>query len=390
MSLRKICVVVASRANYGRVKSLLVAIKDHPKLELQIVVGASALIDRYGGVWRVIENDGFHISRKLFYSVDGENLQTQVKSTGLGMIELATAFVDLTPDIVVTVADRFETLATAAAAAYMNIPLAHIQGGEISGNIDDKVRHAITKLADIHFPATKKSADRLKEMGESSESIFNFGCPAMDLITKDRLKIDAKIMSKYGGVGPHFDWTLPYLFIVQHPVTTSFGRGREQIDNTLRAAAKFSGTHHIVVLWPNADAGSEDVAKGMRVFREAGEGREFSFFRNFTPEDFLRVLANSACAVGNSSSFLREGEFLNVPAVLVGDRQIGREIYGNCIISGYHSSEIIAAVEDRLKFREVYEGVSKGSAYGDGSAGRKICNVLASYRIGGIKRLSIS
>ena len=156
MKKRKICVVVASRANYGRVKYLLKAIKEHPDLELQLIVGASILLYRFGNAIDIIEKDGFKPTRKIHYVIEGETLETQAKSTGLGIVELSTAFEDLSPDIVLTVADRFETMATAIAATYMNITLAHLQGGEITGNIDERVRHAITKLADIHFPATNK------------------------------------------------------------------------------------------------------------------------------------------------------------------------------------------------------------------------------------------
>ncbi len=154
---RKICVVVASRANYGRVKYVLKAIEKHPDLELQLVVGASVLLDRFGNAIRVIERDGFVPVRKVYYVVEGENLEAQAKSTGLGIIELSTVFEDLQPDVVITVADRYETMATAIAASYLNIPLGHIQGGEITGNIDELVRHAITKLSHYHFPSTEKS-----------------------------------------------------------------------------------------------------------------------------------------------------------------------------------------------------------------------------------------
>ena len=141
--MKRICVVVASRANYGRVKSVMKAIKKHPNLDLILIVGASALLDRFGNITKIIEDDGFKINRSIHYVIEGENLTTQAKSTGLGIIELATAFQDLKPDAVITVADRFETMSTAIASTYLNIPLIHLQGGEISGNIDDRVRHSI-------------------------------------------------------------------------------------------------------------------------------------------------------------------------------------------------------------------------------------------------------
>ena len=186
---RKVCVVVASRANYGRVKYVLKAIQAHPDLELQLVVGASVLLDRFGNALRVIEKDGFTPTRKIYYVIEGENLETQAKSTGLGIIELSTVFEDIRPDVVVTVADRYETMATAIAATYLNIPLAHIQGGEITGNIDELVRHAITKMSHYHFPSTEQSKERLIKMGEEPERIVNSGCPSVDALCHQDLSI---------------------------------------------------------------------------------------------------------------------------------------------------------------------------------------------------------
>src|SRR6187431_8212 len=181
MSKRKIAVVITARPSYSRVKTVLSAIDKHPNLELQLVVAASALLDRYGSAVNYIEKDGFTIAAKVFNVLEGENLTAAAKTTGIGILELSTVFDNLVPDIVVTVADRFETMATAIAASYMNIPLAHIQGGEVTGNIDEKVRHAITKLADYHFVASENAKERVIQLGENTEMVFNTGCPSIDL-----------------------------------------------------------------------------------------------------------------------------------------------------------------------------------------------------------------
>ena len=157
MAKRKVCVLVTARPSYSRIKTALRAIQDHPDLELQLVVAASALLERYGHAIRSIEHDGFHVAARVYMVLEGENLVTSAKSTGLGLVELATVFDNLKPDVVVTVADRYETLATAVAASYMNIPVAHVQGGEVTGSIDEKVRHAVTKLANVHFVSTEQS-----------------------------------------------------------------------------------------------------------------------------------------------------------------------------------------------------------------------------------------
>jgi len=383
MMKRKICVVVASRANYGRVKCLMKAVKKHPELELQLIVGASTLLYRFGEAVNVIQDDGFRPVRKLYYIVEGETLSTQAKSTGLGIVELSTAFEDLNPDIVVTVADRFETMATAIAATYMNIPLAHLQGGEVSGNIDEKVRHAITKLADIHFPASEESKERIIRMGESPASVFNFGCPAMDILVNQDLSIDNEKMSSYGGTGSELDWTEPYILMVQHPVTTSYGHGFNQVQETLYALNRFKKIQK-VVLWPNIDAGTDDVSKGIRIFREQHRTERYHYFRNFSPEDYARVLNNAACVVGNSSSFIREGCFLGVPAVIVGDRQENREHGENIFFADYQRDSISEAVRDHIN-----NGRYKiDMRFGAGDAGKKIADILAKIDLGKKKQIT--
>src|SRR5450755_1746845 len=181
MTRRKVCVVVTARPSYSRIKTALDAIRRRSDLELQLVVAASALLDRYGTAVRYIEEDGFDIAARVYMVLEGENLAAMAKTTGLGLLELATVFDNLKPDVVVTIADRYETLATAVAASYMNLPLAHVQGGEITGSIDEKVRHAVTKLSNLHFASTRRAADRLLRMGEQPASVFVTGCPSIDL-----------------------------------------------------------------------------------------------------------------------------------------------------------------------------------------------------------------
>jgi GDP/UDP-N,N'-diacetylbacillosamine 2-epimerase (hydrolysing) len=380
--VRKICVVVASRANYGRVKYLMKAVQQRRDLELQLIVSASTLLYRFGRAVDVIKADGFKPNRSLFYILEGENLVTQAKSTGAGISELATAFDDLQPDIVVSVADRFETMATAIAATYMNVPLAHIQGGEISGNIDDRVRHAITKLADLHFPSSEQSRERVIRMGEDPAYVFNVGCPSVDVLVNQDLRIDNDIMASYGGTGAGIDWTKPYVLLVQHPVTTSYGQGFAQINESLAAAVEIGLP--TVVLWPNIDAGTDDVAKGIRVFRERNPSLPFHFFRNFSPEDYGRVLANAACLIGNSSSFIREGAYLGVPAVIVGDRQLGREHGRNVTFAPYRQAAIAEAGRRQIAAKRF----DSDPIFGSGDAGPRMAEILASIELPAIKRMT--
>lgn len=370
--MKKICVVVASRANYGRVKYLMKAIQEHKDLELQLIVGASTLLSRFGKAIDVIKADGFVPLRSIYYVIEGETLATQAKSTGLGIVELSSAFEDLKPDMVVTVADRFETMATAIAAAYMNIPLVHLQGGEVSGNIDDRVRHAITKLADLHFVASELSAARVISMGEDAAMVFNFGCPSMDVLANEDLTISNELMQRYRGVGQPIDWSKPYILMVQHPVTTSYGSGFQEVSETLNAIRSFSDIQKIV-MWPNIDAGSDDVSKAIRHFREFNMNEPIYYHKNFSPEDYARVLNNAVCCVGNSSSFIREGAYLGVPAVIVGDRQNGREHGRNVTFSSYEKE----SVEAKVSFQLAHGRYAPDYVFGDGRAGKRIAAQIA-------------
>ena len=237
---RKIAVVITARPSYSRVKTVLTAIQNHPELELQLIVAASALLDRYGSAVNYIVNDGFEIAAKVFNVLEGENLTAAAKTTGIGILELSTVFDNLKPDIVVTVADRFETMATAISASYMNIPLAHIQGGEVTGNIDEKVRHSITKLADYHFVASENAKQRVIQLGENPEMVFNTGCPSIDIASQvnNKTNLDFNPYERYGGVGSQPNLKNGYLVVMQHPVTNEYKDSRKHIEATLTAIQK--------------------------------------------------------------------------------------------------------------------------------------------------------
>jgi len=379
---RKVCIVVNSRANYGRIKTVLRALRDHSEIELQLVVGASALLFRFGNVKEIIESDGFNIAGTVHSMIEGGNPTTMAKSTGLAIIELATMFESLSPDIVLTVADRFETLATAVAASYMNIPLAHTQGGEVTGSIDESVRHAITKLSHLHFPSTKLAANNIIRMGEDPATVHLTGCPAMDLAFESDRRLSTEIMLNYSGVGAKIDLSLPYIVVLQHPVTTEYGMGIEQINCTLKAISRLK--IQTIWLWPNIDAGSDDISKGLRMFRESEEPDYIHFYKNFSPEDYLRLIANCVCQIGNSSSALREGSFLGVPAVNIGSRQGGRECGDNVLNVGYDAKEIEQAIENQIN----HGPYNPSPIFGDGSAGEKIAEILATTDFKIQKRLN--
>ena len=224
--MKKICVVVNSRANYARIKSVLEHIKKSKKLKLQLVLGASSLVERFGNLEKVIKQDGFKITNKIYSIVEGDNPATMAKSTGLAIIELSNLFTNIRPDIVLTVADRFETIATAISSSYMNIPLVHTQGGEVTGSIDESVRHAVTKLSNLHFPSTLNAKQNVLKMGEDKKTVFLTGCPSIDLAKKQysiRNKIQiSKILKDVRGVGNLKKLVKDYIVVLQHPVTTEY------------------------------------------------------------------------------------------------------------------------------------------------------------------------
>lgn len=371
--MRKICVVVGSRANYGSIKSVMRAVVAHPDLQLQLIVGASAVLDRFGSVVDVIARDGFTVDARVNIIIEGETPVTMAKSTGLGLLELPTLFELLRPDVVVSVGDRFETMATAVAAAYMNIPVAHTMGGEVTGTIDESIRHAVTKLAHLHFPANKLAGERIIRLGEDPAAVHVVGCPRIDLLADIIAKdggIDDALLEKEG-VGGHVDVSKPLLLVSQHPVTTEYGDGERQINETLTVLLDLQMP--TIMLWPNVDAGSEDISRGMRKFREKHNPPHIRFYKNFPVEQYARLMMRAACLVGNSSAPIREGVYLGTPAVNVGTRQSGRE-RGSNVVDVRHDRDAIAAAVRRQVAHGRYPSEH---IYGDGKAGPRIAEILA-------------
>ncbi len=348
----------------------MASVQNKSDLELQVIAGSGMLLERFGSSVKNVKEDGFKINEEIYMSIEGENPQTMAQSVGLGLIQIAPAIKRLDPDVVVTIADRYETLATAIAATYMNKILVHIQGGELTGTIDESVRHAITKMAHIHFTSTEQSKMRVIAMGENPEYVHNTGCPSIDLAYEADKSLKRLKQIKIGGLGD-IDLTQPYLLVMQHPVTTEYGQGRKQMAETLSAIKELNV--QTLMLWPNPDAGSDDISKEIRVFREQiNIDFPIQFFKNVKPEEYATLLANSVCAIGNSSSFIREGSFLGTPAVEVGTRQQHREHGKNIITVPYDKSRIVRAVKDQID----HGHYSPEYIYGDGKAGQKIADLI--------------
>lgn len=377
--MKKICVFVGSRANYSSCKSIMRSIRNHPDLQLQTVLGGASVLDRYGNIESTVIDDGFNIDAKFYMVIEGENPITMAKSTGLGIIELSMVFNNLRPDIVVVVGDRFDVMAPTITASYMNIPIAHTMGGEVSGTIDESIRHAITKMAHIHFPANEDARQRIIRMGENPDMVFNVGCPRMDLVWEilenhrngERIDQD-DFFSKYKGVGGRFDIEKEqFLLVSQHPVTTEYGQNRRHIEETLNVINELKMP--TIMIWPNADAGSDEISKGIRTFRERYRPTWLHVFINLPIDVYVKLMDMCACMAGNSSSAIREGAFIGVPAVNIGTRQEGRFRGKNVIDVSYNSQDIKEAILTHIKNGRH----ESDDIYGNGRAGRAIAEKLA-------------
>ena len=367
----KICFVLVNRANYGRVKLLMSEIKKNKDFQLQLVLVSSPLLKKYGQLDRIIKKDGFKINESFFTHMEGENLYTMTKSTALCLLELSSCFKNLSPDIVFTIGDRYESLATAIAASYSNIYLCHLQGGELSGSIDENIRHAVTKLSNLHLVATQRSKKIVIAMGENPNKVHNVGCPSIDIIRK--IDFSKKVdLSKYKfGLGYKIDISKPYYVILLHPVTTNYKRNLNLINTILKTVTKLK--HQIIWIWPNNDAGANFITKKIRSFREKNNKAKISFFTNIETEDYIKIIKNSKCLIGNSSSGIREGSYLGVPTVNIGNRQNLRERGDNVIDVAEEQKKILRAINIITKKK-----IKKNKIYGDGNSIKKIIRILSS------------
>jgi len=367
----KICVVVTARPSYSRVKTVLEAIRAHPYLTLQLVVCGPALLRRYGTVASTIAADGFPIAARLHTAVEGGDPEIMAHTTALTMTHLASTFAQLQPDAVLTIADRFETLATATAAAYMGIPLIHLQGGEVSGSIDDKVRNAVTQLADLHLVATDRARERVEYMIDQDEwkNVRVTGCPSIDLCLRAPITPPGVLMD---GVGHALNTAAPFVLVMQHPVTDSYLSAYDQTVSTWRGV--MATGLPALWLWPNVDAGSDRVSKAIRMLRAAHPNAPVHVSRGLRPEDFITVAKSASVVVGNSSFGIREASFLGLPAINIGARQRGRERAANVVDIGYGPTTLTREI---LRLKDLRFPPSH--LYGDGTSGDLCAEIISDW-----------
>lgn len=373
---KKLTFVIVNRANYARIRVLLINLKKSKKFKIDIILVSSPLLKKYGDLEKNIIKDGLRVTSKFFTHIEGENLITMTKSTGLLLLELSTAFESINPDIVFLVGDRYEVLAAAIAANYMNIFLVHLQGGELTGSVDENVRHSVTKLSHLHFVNTKKAKKIVEQLGENPKMVFNVGCPSIDYIKKINFN-KIKIKQPFG-IGSQVDLEKPYFVFLIHPVTTKYIENNQLINEMIKLAKILDD--QIIWIWPNNDAGANFMTKKIRAYREKFNPK-INFVVNFDSISYLKLIKNCKCLIGNSSSAIREGSYLGIKAVNVGDRQQQREQAKNIINAKPNYKDIYRSIKIITT-----RNIKKSNLYGNGNSVSQIIKILGKINLNVIKK----
>lgn len=378
--MKDLIVVITARASYSRIRHLLIAAQKDSRLNLTVVLSNSAALERYGDIEKSLVADGITNVDSLHNVIQGGNDVHASKMTGLALLDLSNYFSVKRPNYVLTIADRFETIASAISAAYMNIPLIHMQGGELTGNVDERVRHAITKLSDLHFVSNEDAKARVIRMGENPNNVINSGCPSLDVITKSdcvRQLFKQERASDLGGIGAQFLLKEDYLVVLYHPVTDDICATGHNLNLLIKNISDLE--NNVLWFWPNIDSGSDFVSKTLRVAREKGTLDKVRFIRNLDSELFLKVLYNSEMIIGNSSVGIRECSFLGVPAINIGTRQNMRLRGENVIdLNDEFSDDDFNHAYLQHKQATRYHS---SNIYGDGYSAERIVDFIATNEV---------
>ena len=368
---RKILYITGTRADYGLMQSVMRKIEEHPKLELEIIVTGMHLMPEFGMTINEIKKDGFKI-HEIDATYGEDNKESMANFVG-GFIQLLTKKAkEIKPDLILLLGDRGEMLAGAIVGAYLTIPVAHLHGGEITSTVDEFSRHAITKLAHIHLPATEKSAERIIKMGEDPSNVFVVGAPGLDSILNESLIEPVELSKKY-----NLDLTQPIFIVVQHPVTTEVRAAHEHIRETLEAIVELR--YQTILIYPNADAGGRGMIK---VIKEYEKYLFINVFKNIPHIEYISLMKIVTAMVGNSSSGIVEAPSFGLPVINIGSRQEGRERAENVIDVDYDKEQIETAIKKALGDENFKEKVKKcKSPYGNGKAGVRIADILSKIKI---------
>lgn len=381
MSLRTVAIFTGNRAEYGLQYPILRAVNKHPDLDYRLIVSGAHLDANFGRTLEEIRNDGFKIAAEVKIEMDAGSLFSTAQAIGSGIIEISKALAELKPDMMVVYADRFEGLAAVIASSQMNIPTAHIEGGDLTegGALDDSVRHAMTKLSHLHFTTNQQATNRILGMGEEAWRVHTVGFPAIDLISEGRYAQSEEIVDRLG-----LDLSRPVVLFTQHSVTTEFDHAVSQLEPSLSALEQAAREGiQVILTYPNNDAGGRQIIERLEAFRDR-KIPNTQVHRSLGRNLYHGVLALAknpsvriAC-VGNSSSGLKETPAFGCPTANIGSRQEGRLRGMNVFDAGYDSAEIGSAIR-RCLFDEDFRQLCRTAEnpYWLGDAGPKIAKVLA-------------
>lgn len=363
--IRKIAIIAGSRGEYGYYRPIIKEIAKRPNLDYGLVVSNMHVLDSFGSSINEIKKDNFKIYSTIYNTLDGYNHITMAKSVGIFMMQLPEIIAQMEADIILIAGDRGEQLAGAMAGAHMYIPVAHIQAGEVSGNIDGMTRHAITKFAHIHFCANQDAADRVLKMGEELHRIFNVGAPMLDELVSGYISPEDKIYKKF-----NLKKDKPIIMLVQHSVTEEFTDAGRQMKAAMDAVSNF-GYQTIVVL-SNSDAGSKEMRRVIMENRKPF----MQIVPNIMRQDYVGLMNVADVIVGNSSSGILEAPSFELPAVNIGNRQKGRLQGDNVINVGYDKDKIVAGINKALsqEFKEKLKNCT--NPYGDGKSAIRVVDIL--------------
>jgi len=370
---RKISVVTGTRAEYGILRPVLSKIEKSKKLQLFLIVTGMHLSKKHGMTINEIKKDGLKIYTHLDMIPRGNSQYSMAEALGRGILGFSKIFKKLKPDINLILGDRDEVLAAALVASHMNIPTAHIHGGDkTQAGIDEYNRHAITKLSNIHFAATRTSKERILRMGENPKFVFLTGSPSIDEILSRKITPKKDLEKKYGIVFSGKD-----ILLLQHPVTTQIERTKKQIKATLNAVVKFK--KNTIAIAPNSDAGHIEIFKLLKEYEQ--EYKFLKVYPNLPRKDFLSLLQNCGVLVGNSSSGIIEASYFLTPVVNIGIRQKDRESGTQIInVPKEDSKAIYKAIQLAFKLKKK-GNFPKRNPYGEGQAAEKIVHYLEKIKL---------
>lgn len=369
---RTICIITGTRADYGILYPVMKAIEASKYLNLCIIATGMHLMKEFGFTVKEIKKDGFNVYKQINTSYKEDTGLALADSIGKAVSKLAETFAELKPNIVLVLGDRGEMLAAAIAANYLNIPVAHIHGGELSGHVDGLLRHAITKLAHIHFAATIRAEKRILRLGEEEWRVFISGAPALDNILRGKVASSNSLIEKFGAFAKQ-----PFILVAQHPVNIESSDSAKQMQTTLEAVVL--SKHPAIVVYPNADAGGRKMIGVIKKFER------FPFIKSFKSvahKDYLSLMRYASVLVGNSSSGIIEAPSLKLPFVNIGNRQNGRERGSNVINVPHKKNAIIRAINKALydnRFRALVDKCK--NPYGDGYASERIIKILSAIKL---------